>query len=118
MLTKMENRVMSAVYKECIKKNPLLITPNDLINMVGEKGVTPTTLEKIMTDLNMDGYFDLVYSDRHGETVYCIALTEKGKGYNRNRKVLKRNLVYRRGLSVALAFLSFIIGLILKAIFR
>ena len=118
MLIKTENKVMSAIYKECIKKNPLLITPRDLIKNVGEKGITPTVLEKVLTDLNMDGYFDLVYSDRHGETVYCISLTEKGKGFQRNKKVFKRNLIFRIGLSIALAFLSFIIGLILRAIFK
>lgn len=118
MLTKTENKVMKVVYDECIKRSALLITPSDLIKAVGEKDVTQSALEKILTDLNLDGYFDLVYSDRRGETVYCIALTEKGKGYARNRKVFKRNLLFRVGLTVALAFLSFIIGLILKAIFK
>lgn len=108
---------MSVIFKECSKRSSLLVTPSDLISMVGVKGVAINSIDKIITDLNMDGYFDLVYSDRHGETVYCIALTEKGKGFERNKKVFKRNVVFRVGLTVVLAFLSFIIGLILKAIF-
>lgn len=117
MLTKTENKIMSVIYKECVKRDSLLVTPSDLISMSGDRSITLKTVDKIISDLNFDGYFDLVYSDRHGETVYCIALTEKGKGFERNRKVFKRNLIFRIGLTVALAFLSFIIGLILKAIF-
>ena len=117
MLSKIENKVMSIIFKECSKRSSLLITPSDLISMSGDKSITLKGIDKILTDLNTDGYFDLVYSDRHGQTVYCIALTDKGKGFERNRKVFRRNVAFRVGLTVALAFLSFIIGLILKAIF-
>ncbi len=117
MLTKTESKIMKVIYKECVKRDSLLVTPNDLINMTGDKSITLKAIDNIMTDLNFDGYFDLVYSDRHGETVYCISLTEKGKGFDRSRKVFKRNLAFRIGLTISLAFLSFIIGLVLKAIF-
>lgn len=117
MLTKIENKIMSIIFKECNKRSALLVTPLDLISMSGDRSITLNLIEKIVTDLSMDGYFDLVYSDRHGEMVYCIALTEKGKCFERNRKVFKRNLAFRITLTVALAILSFIIGLILKAIF-
>lgn len=117
MLTKTESKIMKVIYKECVNRESLLVTPLDLINMSGDKNITLKTIDDIMCDLNFDGYFDLVYSDKHGEMVYCISLTEKGKGFERNRKVFKRNIVFRIGLTVALAFLSFIVGLILKAIF-
>lgn len=118
MLSKNENRVMAVIYSECKDKNSLLISPTDLLKMTGTDKLTLTGLDKVVTDLHTDGYFDLVYSDRRGETVYCIALTEKGKGYPRDVKLIKRNLIFRVGVSVALAFLSFVIGLILKAVFN
>ena len=117
MLTKAENKVMYTLFTECKNKKALLISPIDLINIIGDKTITQTKLEKIISDLYMDGYFDLIYSDRHGERVYCITLTERGKGYMRGQKVMRRNLLFRLCLTVGLAFLSFIIGLILKAIF-
>jgi predicted transcriptional regulator len=117
MLNRVENKVMATIFSACNNKTSLLITPIDLIKMTGEKSVSLSTMERIVKDLHSDGYFDLIYSDRHGETVYCISLTEKGKGFIRNKKVLRRNLIYRVSLTVALAFLSFIIGIILKAIF-
>jgi hypothetical protein len=117
MLNKTESKVMGVLFNECKQRSALLISPLDLIKISGEKGLTESKLDRIMNDLFMDGYFDLIYSDRHGERVYCVTLTEKGKGYSRGKKVMRRNLLFRLCLTVGLALLSFIIGLILKAIF-
>lgn len=117
MLNKTESRVMAVLNKECKERSALLISPIDLIKITGEKGLTQSKLEKIMNDLFIDGYFDLIYSDRHGERVYCLTLTEKGKGYMRSVKIMRRNLLFRLIITVGLALLSFVIGLILRAIF-
>ena len=117
MLNKLENKVMRALFGECREKKSILIAPTDLIKICGTEDLTLTKIEKIVNDLSMDGYFDLIYSDRRGETVYCVTLTEKGKGYMRNQKVVRRNLLFRLIVTIALAVVSFIIGLILKAIF-
>lgn len=118
MLSRNENKVMSVLFNECKDKNALLISPTDLLKLSGAGVLTLTELERVVTDLHSDGYFDLVYSDRRGEKVYCICLTNKGKGYLRNQKVIKRNLIFRLFISIGFAFLSFIIGLILKAVFK
>ena len=117
MLAKKENRVMGVLYSAAKDKKAVLISPIDLLKLAGTDTVTLTELERIVVALHQDGYYDLVYSDRHGETVYCITLTERGKAYKRDALVMKRNLIFRLGLSVGLAVLSFVIGLILKAIF-
>ena len=117
MLSKNENRVMNAVYERCGGKSSLLISPIDLLKIIGTSLMTLTEIEKAIIALSQDGYFDLVYSDRHGETVYCITLSSKGLAFKRNSTVMKRNLIFRLGLSVVFALVSFVIGLILKAIF-
>ncbi|MBQ3493498.1 MAG: hypothetical protein IJA88_05255 [Clostridia bacterium] len=117
MLNRLENKVMLSLSEQCKEKSSALICPLDLIKIVGEEKLNKTLLEKIMDDLYSDGYFDLIYSERHGEKVYCVTLTEKGKGYARNLKVMKRNLIFRLSTTVVFAIVSFIIGLILKAIF-
>lgn len=106
---------MQGIYNLSADKKAVLISPQDIVSLVGE--ITISEVENIVSLLSQDGYFDLVYSDRHGEAVYCITLTEKGKGFKRDETHQKRNLIYRISLSVGLAFLSFIIGLVLKAIF-
>ncbi|MBQ9735088.1 MAG: hypothetical protein IJV95_04430 [Clostridia bacterium] len=118
MLNRIESKIMGVLYKECKERSAFLISPVDLKKMSGTENLSHKQLECVIKDLHADGYFDLVYSDRHGETVYCISLTEKGKGFLRNSELMKRNLIYRVFLSVGLAVLSFAVGLLLKAIFN
>ena len=117
MLSKSERGVMKAIYKEC-KEKPALITPIDLLKLSGIEGLTVKQLENIMSSLYKDGYFDLIYSDRHGEPVYCITLKERGKAFEREAQVFKRNILFRLCLSAVFALISFVIGLILKNIFQ
>lgn len=108
---------MATIYKLSSDKKALLVSPVDIVKISAVKGLSVDGVEKVVTALSQDGYFDLVYSDRHGERVYCITLTEKGKGFRRDQLLIKRTVIFRLCLSVGLACLSFIIGLILKAIF-
>ena len=117
MLSRSEDKVMSVLFNESKDKSAYLISQADLLKMSGLETLTISGLDKVVKDLSVDGYFDLVYSDRRGETVYCITLTEKGKGYERNAKLIKRNLIYKLIVTISFALLSFVFGLILKAIF-
>lgn len=108
---------MTAIAKLCQERQSLLITPSDLVRIINDQKISQNRLEKVMTELSQDGYFELVYSNRKGEEVYCITLTLKGRGFLREQKKFKRNVLFRVGFTVVLAVLSFIIGLILKAIF-
>lgn len=116
MLSKKEDGVMQIIYAEGIKKKSFLISPLDIKSM-SKNPLSEKEIDKILSDLKKDGYFDFIYSDRHGEKVYCITLSEHGKGYARDKMVMKRNLVYRLILTVGFAIISFIIGIILKLVF-
>ena len=117
MLSRTENRVMTVILREGVDRQSFLISPADFIRLVAVKDLTHAELEKILDGLSQDGYLDVVYSDRHGERVYCIALLPKGKGYKRNSEQIKRSLLIKLVITVSFALLSFIIGIILKAIF-
>ena len=117
MLSGNEKKVMTAVYKMCSRKNPLLVSHKDLKSVANLTNIKSEEIEKIIENLANDGYFDLIFTERHGETIFCITLLKKGKAYQRRIKEFRRNLVFRIVLSAGLAVMSFIIGLILKAIF-
>ena len=117
MLSRLENKVLTSLIKVCNQKGAILISPIDLLKIVGVENLTLSQLEKIIEDLRLDGYFDLVYSDRRGEKVFCITLYEKGKGYIRSESIEKRNLIKRLTLTIGFAILSFLVGIILKKIF-
>ncbi len=117
MLDRLEKKVMTTLCKELREKPAILISPIDLLKIVGEESLSLSHLEKILCDLSTDGYFDLVYSDRRGETIYCISILEKGKCYLRNEKQMKRNLLSRLFLTIGFAIISFLVGVILRKIF-
>ena len=108
---------MRALIKMKKSNNSLLVSPMDLISILGGKEFNRANLDAIIQDLCSDGYFDLIYSDRHGERVYCITFSQKGQSYDRNALLMRRNVIFRLGLTIVLAIVSFLIGLILKAIF-
>ena len=117
MLERIEKKVVLTLCNELKERSAILISPLDLLKMVGVENLSLSRLEKIINDLKTDGYFDLVYSDRRGETVYCISILERGKGFVRGEKQRKRNLVARLLLTIGFAIVSFLVGLILKKIF-
>ncbi len=118
MLTKNEDKIMFAVYSACKEKSCALLSPDDILTMAGVRGVVSyDALDKILEALEYDDYFDLILSDRRGEKVYCITLHEKGQGYKRQKTIVKRNLEFKLAIAVGGALVSFVIGLILKAIF-
>lgn len=118
MLTKQEHEVMNIIYDSCRGRDSCLISPDELLKMLPEKsGHTSAKLEKILKSLELDDYFDIIYSDRKGEQIYCITLHTKGIAYKRTSEQTRRNLYVRIGLTVAFAVLSFIVGRILLGIF-
>lgn len=117
MLNKTERKILNSLNETCGAKQTFLVSPIDLIKISSVKELNTEKLDRVLTELYMDGYFDLIVTDRHGEKVYCITLTEKAKGYARSVKVFKRNIIFRVCLTTALAVFSFLIGVILKRIF-
>ena len=119
MLNKIEEKILSTVKDLCNDKSACLVTPADILRISELGGVIDSVkLEDILKTLSYDDYFDLVYSSRKGEKVYCISLHEKCVKYQRNKILLKRDLKYKFILTVSFAVLSFIIGLLLRAIFN
>lgn len=117
MLSFDEKRVLLAVRKNCQNKGACLIEPNDLLSQTEDIGLTEKSLVVILKALSYEGYLELIYTERVGKPLYCITLREKGLNYDREVKNLKRQLAFKVLITVSLAFISFLTGIILKAIF-
>ena len=70
-----------------------------------------------MDGLSQENYISVVNSDKNGKLVYCISVLVKGKAFIREQENAKKNLTIMIVRTVALAVLSFVVGIILKAIF-
>lgn len=118
MLSKHENRVMAAVYSLCDGTDGCLVSPLDILSVMPAKNrLSPERLDDILSELQSDGYFDLIHSERKGEKMYVINMKESGHSFMREARQRKRDVSFRIFLAFIGAFATFIFGLILKAVF-
>lgn len=118
MLSCKEKKVMSYIYTKCEGKTSQLISPEEISNyLVPKYDVGKVEMDEIINNLVLENYITMIMSEKKGQPIYCISLTQKGEGFEReqiNAKKNIRNLIVR---TILLAILSFVVGLILKAIF-
>ena len=62
-------------------------------------------------------YINVVNSDKNGELIYCITVLPKGKSFYREEKNKKKTWSVAIIRTIILAVISFVVGIILKALF-
>lgn len=118
MLNKREYGVMKRVYELSGSGGVCLATPKELLDgLPSREKWTEEGLEKTLTDLKMDNYFDLLYTDRKGERTYVITLRAAGLAFERSALQMKRSVTVKLIWAVASAVIAFLVGWILKFIF-
>lgn len=109
---------MDIVYELCADEGSCLCSPWDILRRFQAKeNLDENKLEKILQDLQSDGYLDLIRSERKGDPVYVITLRSGGFSYRRESLQVKRNIYFKVALTVGGAIASFLIGLLLRALF-
>jgi hypothetical protein len=117
-MNRCENEVMSAVYMLCDGTDGCLISPIDILSILpSRKKYNIERIDDALNALHMDGYFDLIVSERQGEKMYVISLKESGITFKRRAGQRKRDFAFKIFLAFVGAFATFIFGLILNAVF-
>lgn len=118
MLNRQEGEVMNAVYALCHDKGLCLVSPSELLQMLPKKTkMQEESLERILSALALDDYFELASSERKGEKTYVISLHASGYAYKRCKEQKKREISLRFIWAIASAVIAFAVGWILKLIF-
>lgn len=109
---------MKYLLKVCDDKDTCLLTPLELCHVFDPKyTVNQIELNSILEGLVQENYISVINSDKKGELVYCISILSKGKSFLREQKNIKINWSVAITRTIILAIISFIVGIILKAIF-
>ena len=117
-LNKRENEVMNAVFELSCGKERFLLAPCELKAVLPAKGkYDNAALDRLLRGLALDGYFELVESERKGEPVYVIHMREAGLSYRRQDYQRRRSVMFRWGVAAVGAVITFLIGILLRAIF-
>ncbi len=118
MLTKREAEVMNRVYALSHEKGVCLVSPLELLSQLPQsRNYTEEGLENILNELALDGYFELLSSERKGEKMYVISLRASGYAFKRSFAQMRRDAAVKIFWAIASAVVAFLVGIILKRIF-
>ena len=114
-LSKKEDEVMNAVFTLAGGKERMLVSPYEILSLLPPRaGFDEDNVDRTLRALELDGYFELISTDRKGERAYVFHMKEPGLAYKREDKRRKRLLLARVAVTIALAVLSAVIGVVLK----
>ena len=116
-LNRREEEVMNAVFTLSGGKERFLCSAAEILALLPAKGFDEEILLRILATLEMDGYFELISSDRKGERMLVVHMKEAGLSFRRSNSRRKRTLIMRVCITLALAVLSAVVGVVLKAVF-
>jgi DNA-binding MarR family transcriptional regulator len=118
MLSKKERAVMNVIYEKCHSENNCLITTQEIANELPKnRKLTEGAVENIVRSLELDDYFDIVFSERKGQPVLCVNLHAKGLSFKRELVQFRRTILTKLMLAVMSAATTFVIGRILFFLF-
>ncbi len=119
MPNRKEKLVLKYLCKLCLNKKTYLVSPHDIAKAVCSKIVLSINeIDEIMASLSLQNYIDFVVSDSKNGYYYCVKLKKKGQTYFADAKKQKKALLMLVLRSMFLATVSFVFGIILKAIFK
>ena len=116
-LNKRENEVMGAVFSLSAGKERFLVAPYELLSALPPKGnYDEESLEQLLRALELDGYFELISTERKGERAYVVHMREEGLAYRRSSVRRRRTLAFRVAVAALCGVLSALIGVIIKSL--
>ena len=118
-LNRKENEVMNAVYELSCGKERFLVSPSELRAVLPAKGkYDEVSLGRFLRSLALDGYCELIESERKGEPVFVIHMREAGLSYRRQDYQRRRAVCFRWGVAAVGAVITFLVGILLRLIFK
>ena len=118
-MNRKEKYVLLYLCKVCTKKRTYLVSPHQIASHLSKKFVlTVAEIDEIMALLSRENYIDFVVSESKNDYLYCVTLKKRGQNYESDLKKQKRNFGLLIIRTLFLAIVSFVFGLVLKAIFN
>ena len=119
MLDKKEKILMKYLSEVCINKKTYLISADQIARFMSNKYlITINEIEDLLTGLSKDNYLEFVAMDGRKGYYYCITLKNKGLTFKKDLHKEKKQVFNLITRTVLLGFLSFMVGFILKIIFK
>ena len=116
-LSKRENAVMSAVFQLSEGKERFLDAPYELLALLPPRqNFNEEKLNRTLRSLELDGYFELIESDRKGERGFVVHMREAGRSFRRSDALRKRRMYYKIAVTLLCGVLSALVGILVKSL--
>jgi len=117
-VTKKEKLVMRFLCEVCPKKRTYLISPHDIAIALSKYFVLSTSeIDEILQELSFENYIDFVATEGKKGYYYCVTLKKRGLSFEYDQREKRKTFGMLVLRSIFLATVSFVFGLVLKAIF-
>ncbi len=118
-MTKKEKMVMSHLCNKCQRNKTYLISPQELAQVLAKRYIVSVEeIDEIMVSLSNDNLIEFVVSDGKNGYFYCVTLKKSGQTFVADTKKKRKTFGLLVLRSCFLATVSFIFGVILRAIFK
>ena len=116
-LSKRENAVMGAVFRLSEGKERFLAAPYELLALLSPRlKFDEEKLCRVLRSLELDGYFELIESDRKGERVFVIIMHDAGRSFKRSDALRRRRMYYKIAVTLLCGALSALVGILVKSL--
>ena len=108
---------MSAVFQLSEGKERFIVAPYEVLAVLSPR--LKFDEEKLCTTLHsleLDGYFELVESDRKGERVFVVLMKEKGLAFQRSDAQRRRKMYIKIAVTLLCGALSALVGILVKSL--
>lgn len=110
---------MSYLCNRCQQRRTYLVSPQEIAQALSKKVVMSVEeIDDIMVSLSNENFLDFIISESKSGYCYCVTLKKCGQTYNYDTKKSRRTFGLLVLRSIFLATVSFVFGIILKAIFK
>ena len=117
-MTKKEKMVMRFLCEVCPKKRTYLVSPHDIAIALSKRYVLSTSeIDEIMQELSFENFIDFVATEGKNGYYYCVTLKKRGQSFEYDQRERRKTFGLLVLRSLFLATVSFVFGLVLKAIF-
>ena len=118
-MNRKEKLVMNFLCNKCQQKRAYLISPQEIATALSKKYILSIEeIDEIMITLSTENYLDFVVSESSRGYCYCVTLKKTGQSFNADTKPNRKAFGMLILRSMFLAMVSFVFGIILKAIFK
>lgn len=122
VLDRKEKIVMSYIFVNCEngeKAKTRLFSSQEIVDVLAKRKyvVSTSELNEIMISLSKEGLIDFVQSESKKGSVFCVSLKEKGLLFKKDTQKERLHASWIILRTALLAVLSFVVGLLLRAIF-